>query len=789
MQGGLKRRSARAGPKGRRSSRAAARGAAILSALLLMPSLLLAAEEPQWKRALLTLVVNDVPKGEVLAILRLPDVFVAVRSLEEEAGLHGFAGRREDIDGRPWVSLRSLAPDVQFVLDDRSLTLRLTAAARLLGTRSVRLRPGAPRGMEVSRATSGFVNYALNWTERIGYDAATELGLHVGGALALTTASWQQGRDPVRGQTSFVFDDRGRLRRLTFGDTYARASLLGFSGYLIGIRVARDYSLDPYYVQFPTGALSTEVLTPSTAEVYVNGQLISREVIQPGQFRVADLPLVSGSNVARMVIRDAFGRTNEVSAPYYVTTSALAQGLHDYDYAIGYPRRRFGLASFDYGRPAFFGQHRRGLTESLTAGFRAEFDVRQVAAGPMVNLRLRQGQIEASALASRRAGRSGFALGLGYTFVSRPFSVGLTARGASDGFSAIGQASDRQPSLEVNAFAGTQFAGRISLTLQHAYADRRGLGVSQRLALVGSARLFNAASAFVTVSRDRDRGSRDVSFTTGLTMPLGGRTTGSIHVDGLRGRVSAVAEAQRPLPVGSGVGYRARVGASGDLPGRTVSGTLQAQAGFGRYEVGQDVLGGLTSTRVAIAGGVVGIGGSLFATRPVESSFALVRVPGAPGVRTYSNNHEIGRTNRRGETLVPNLLPYYGNRLGISDQDVPLDFAVNETERTVAPPYRGGTVVTFRAAQVQPVTGKVVLVKGAAKIVPSFGEVRLTLDGGEQVSPIGGGGEFYFENVPPGRHNAVVEYRGVTCIAAFVMPASLDAFVRLGTVRCVAREP
>jgi len=45
---------------------------------------------------------------------------VAVRSLEDEAGLRGFGGRREDIDGRQWVSLRSLAPGVTFVLDERT---------------------------------------------------------------------------------------------------------------------------------------------------------------------------------------------------------------------------------------------------------------------------------------------------------------------------------------------------------------------------------------------------------------------------------------------------------------------------------------------------------------------------------------------------------------------------------------------------------------------------------------------------------------------------------------------
>ena len=57
----------------------------------------------------------------------------------------------------------------------------------------------------------------------------------------------------------------------------------------------------------------------------------------------------------------------------------------------------------------------------------------------------------------------------------------------------------------------------------------------------------------------------------------------------------------------------------------------------------------------------------------------------------------MGRTNGRGDTLVPNLLPYYANRLGISDQDVPFDREIETVEQAVAPPYRGGALVTFQA--------------------------------------------------------------------------------------------
>ena len=55
--------------------------------------------------------------------------------------------------------------------------------------------------------------------------------------------------------------------------------------------------------------------------------------------------------------------------------------------------------------------------------------------------------------------------------------------------------------------------------------------------------------------------------------------------------------------------------------------------------------------------------------------------------------------------IVPNLMPYYGNKLGIVDQDLPLDYEIQTTEKTIAPPYRGGAVVTFPAMRMRSPSG------------------------------------------------------------------------------------
>jgi outer membrane usher protein len=183
----------------------------------------------------------------------------------------------------------------------------------------------------------------------------------------------------------------------------------------------------------------------------------------------------------------------------------------------------------------------------------------------------------------------------------------------------------------------------------------------------------------------------------------------------------------------------------------------------------------------------VAIDGSIYATRPVQQSYALIRVPDVGGVRGFSSNQEVGRTSESGDLLVPDLLSYYGNRLSISDQDVPLDYSIEATEKVVSPPHRGGAIVSFPVRKVRSVTGSLTVREGGIAVVPASGELRVRVGESESVSPVGNGGEFYLENVPSGRHPAKVEFEGGTCRFLLEIPASAERFLNLGPVVCGIR--
>ncbi|MGE5244148.1 MAG: fimbria/pilus outer membrane usher protein [Betaproteobacteria bacterium] len=733
------------------------------------------------QRAFLDLVVNDVDSGESLVLLRGSDAWVGVNALAN-AGLKGFAGRREQVSGQEFVSLASLAPDVTFAVDEVGLRLTLTVDPRLLG-RTVRdLSIGPPAGLIFRRDTSGFVNYAVNWNSRNQVDLFTEAGATVKGALLYNTLS-ASGGSTTRGITSLVFDERDRMRRWTVGDSFASSGALGGDAWIAGLSFGRAFDLDPYYVRYPTMSVSTPIAVPSVLEVHVNGQVVHEEPVAPGRLDLTNIPMTLGRNDAQIVVRDAFGGTRELTSTYYLTTTALAPGVQDYQYSVGFRREGLGAESWDYRTPVALARHRIGLTDSLTAGGHAEFEPgRLLSAGPSLNIRLPFGEVEAAGSISRTPTGLGSAAFTAFNYTGRPVSAGGSLMLASRRYAPLtANPVGEDPATEASVFASASVAGPVSVTAQYTRTGLHQGIVRARTSVLSNVHLARDMELTASVTRTRDEHGPGREVYAGVTVLFGRDSSASVsHVNDAQGSRMAV-DAQKPLPAGVGYGYQVHADSG---PSDTVNGVARYQGDHGRYELRQDSVGGNVLTTVSVAGALVGIGGSVYATRPVQNSFALIRVPGVEGVRAFASHQEVGRTGKDGNLLVPDLQAYYGNILNIDDSDIPLQYAVSDTGLTLAPPYRGGAVAAFDVRRIQRVTGTIVVVDGHGEQAPSYGELTVTLDGTSATSPVGGEGEFYFENLPAGSHRAVVEKEGRRCQFTLVVPVSDALVVDLGTLRC-----
>ncbi len=767
------------------------------AALLLLCAPALWAQPGLDQRAYLELFVNDVSRDAVLVYLRgadtPDDALVAIEDLTQ-GGLRGLGGTRELHDGREYVSLRSLAPEIQFRFDREALALRVVARTSLLQATAIDLRPVLrPQGMVLHRDTSGFLNYSATADGRGTFSGAGELGASLGGNLAFSGFTVLPDHRFVRGLSYVVVDDPAAMRRIQLGDTIGLSSVLGGTAQLSGVSVTREFSLDPYFVRQPLPRLSGAILSPSTLDVYVNGALLRHEQIAPGPFEVRNLPVGSGVGEVSYVVRDAFGRTQELASPYYAAAGVLADGVSEYGYHLGFRRLGFGEESLHYGPPQLLARHRVGVGGWMTAGYRFESALQRAggtsllaSGGPTLALALPKGELDIDAAASADGNDFGGAGSISYALFIRRLSVGgsVSAMSARYANLSLPAANDRAL-LQLRGAVGAPVVARVNLTLEGQLNAMRDAGVSSALTLRGDIHVTNDLSFSLSASRLRSAGTQPewLGFAT-LMYSFGAGVTGDIGGSGGTNAGSASAGVQKSLPLGEGWGYQLRSTLDRDQAASGL-GQVQYQGAYGTYLGNYDRIGGSNGGSATAAGALVLIDGNLMASRPVQEGFALMQVPGVEGVRGYLNNQEIGRTNGSGNLLIPSLQPYYGNRLRIGDADIPIDYQLGAVEQVVATPLRGGALVRFDVQRVTSVKGAVRVDLGGRSAVPAFGE--LTVDA-RLKSPLGGEGQFWFGDLAVGKHLAQVEFREGTCRFDLVVPEDAGPSVNLGTLSCAGGQ-
>jgi outer membrane usher protein len=255
-------------------------------------------------------------------------------------------------------------------------------------------------------------------------------------------------------------------------------------------------------------------------------------------------------------------------------------------------------------------------------------------------------------------------------------------------------------------------------------------------------------------------------FSALVVWAFGERTSGQVGAQ-WQGRTSASAGLQRSLGLGDGIGYRLQA------DGQSADAALQAQNAHGQWTAQVRRIDGNGSAMFDAAGALVFIGGKAFFSRPVEQSFALVEVPGVEGVRTYLQHQEVGRTDRDGDLLVPGLLPYLGNALGVEQLDVPLRFDLGHADELVSVPRRGGALVRFPVRTLRAVAGR----------VPQHPLGTISVD--QVASPLGKNGEFFFEQLSPGEHRARVVSDAGSCVVVLRVPPA-GSVTQVGDLSCEA---
>jgi outer membrane usher protein len=224
------------------------------------------------------------------------------------------------------------------------------------------------------------------------------------------------------------------------------------------------------------------------------------------------------------------------------------------------------------------------------------------------------------------------------------------------------------------------------------------------------------------------------------------------------------------------MGYRLAAGFTDEDPREAA---LTYQNDFGTYGVEVGRLRGTTSYRGRASGGIAVLGTDAFLTRRVDSSFAVVSVPGYEGVKIYRDNQQVARTNRQGMALISRLRPYEVNSVRIDAGDLPMDATIGALHLEAIPYLRSGLRLDFPVRRSG--GGLLSIVLDDGEPIPAGAVV--TVEGQGEEFPVGLRGEVYVTGLETtSRLRASWNQRACTFDVSF--PDSEDPLPDLGTVRC-----
>jgi outer membrane usher protein len=171
----------------------------------------------------------------------------------------------------------------------------------------------------------------------------------------------------LRLDTTFVYSDPDTAVTYRAGDAISRGPAWARPIRFGGLQIERNFALRSDLVTAPLPAISGSAAVPSTVEVFVDNLRTFSHQVPAGPYNVTNLPILSSSGTARVVLRDASGREVETSLPFFASPQLLREGLVDFSVQAGYPRQSYAVEADLYSDKPFASVGvRYGLLDSLT---------------------------------------------------------------------------------------------------------------------------------------------------------------------------------------------------------------------------------------------------------------------------------------------------------------------------------------------------------------------------------------------------------------------------------------
>ena len=723
------------------------------------------------------------------ALYATPDAFEEWR-LSRDQTMPGIEYR-----GRTWYPLSSIPGyEAQFNFADQSVDLKFRASefgATRLGGYEVMRAPLSPV------LTSFFLNYDVSQTTYAGRDfttrrdlgALTELGFssslgvltssHVGRNLAedenLEPRTWR------RLETTFNRDFPDHNVTLRLGDSSTRYSMWGRQVYFGGIQLGRNYALTPGFITYPLPILAGQSAAPSTVELYVNDVLRQTSQVPTGPFTIDNFPLLTGSGQARMVVRDLLGRETVLVQDFFSSAELLDEGLSDWSAEIGAVRLNFGVENADYGQAFASGLWRYGIDRQRTVEARAELGEETQGGGIGLSMELPWqilGQVGVAGSRNDIAGSGGHAvIGLQHSSLRHGFT--LSAKGSSPEYRQIGLEANPLLSRREYSAGYTSYAGGARGSFGVAYARIEQFDDTQIDTMSANYTLIIGARSSLTFTASRVSGITDANaIGVSLLVPLDNRISATANVVHRDEGTDAYAGASQGLGAEIGFGWRALAGRRADQ--NFGEGGLYYQGSKALLTADVNATSDQQTARFGAQGALVVADGSLFATRKLQNSFAVVEVPGYENVGVGFQSSVLARTDASGRAIVPNLQPYRPNSIRLDPNELPISAELDSIEQVTVPAALSGVKVRFPVRSGRGALIKITFADGQ----PAPAGAVVAIRGDDKEFYVARRGEAFVTGLQPS-NVVTLKWNKQSCdLKIDLPPGTADDIARVGPVVC-----
>ena len=743
--------------------------------------------------------VNGYPLNLIAAFTEMPDGRLA--SPRSELGELGIAvpggGPPEEL-----IVLDRLS-GLSYVYDEssQSIDLELPDAARL--AKNLNAMPDRD-AIEAKSGTGLVVNYT--GYAAASYDMPDSLAAVDGASLSLDARAFSKfgtlQQTGIVGTTTFSdftalrldttlsYSDQERLRTYRLGDVISGGLRWTRPIRMGGAQVQRNFSLRPDLITMPLPLVEGTAAVPSTLDVYIGGLKAYSGNIDPGPFKVGDIPVFTRSGTARMVLTDSTGRAVETESEFFTSPDLLKRNLYDYSVDVGVVRRDFGSESFGYDdEPVGLASLRYGLSDSLTgeAHVEASAGLVDMGIGGLWSAR-RFGMFSGAVAGSLHGADEGLFLNAGWEGRYGNMSIQASTSRTFGRYFDLAAATELPP-------PGKEFVGGVPRALDQVSFGysfpkiKSGVGMSfihqekydgeESYILSGSySQTFdNSLSFFVSGFSDFGE-SGDYGGYVGFSMPLGESMSSSAGLSVAKESWSATAEVSRPFGTKTGdYGWRVSHG-EGDSRYSAASASYRASMGVAEGHIAQQ--DDKVLANAALTGSAVVADGGLFLGNRIEDAFAVVDA-GAPGVSVQAENRLVGKTGKNGKLLLPNLHAFQKNKIAIDVNDLPLNASISEAEAFVVPREMSGVLVDFGVKQ--DAAGVVLVLTDAAGEFLSEG-LEVTLAGSGETFVMGYDGQVYVTGAAA-ENTVTVKTGGSQCQASFDYKSDSETQTTIGPLKCI----